>query len=151
VVRLGGKKRAAGRNLQVARRFSAFLYNDDDDENVDNIVDGNESRKEKAQLSVACVFFTPRKCTRCEGGDLLSYLIYYRIYHALPNSFTDTPKFGKHSINPDTGRCWCHDLYGESKCWGCQVNRFGLRCKYIHAETACALTSLLVAMHATCQ
>ena len=118
MVRLGGKKRAAGRNLQVSRRFSAFPYNDGDDD----VVGGNETRKEEqAQLSVACVFFTPRKCTCCEGDDLLSYLIYYRIYHALPNSFTDTPKFGKHGINPDTGKCWCHDLYGESKCWGCQV------------------------------
>jgi hypothetical protein len=46
-----------------------------------------------AQLSVACVFFTQH-----------------------------TPKFGQHGINPDTGKCWCHNLYGESKCWGCQVS-----------------------------
>ena len=74
VVRLGGKKRAAGRNLQVSRRFSAFLYNDGDDD----VVGGNETRKEEqAQLSVACVFFTPRKCTRCKGNScVLSYLIH---------------------------------------------------------------------------
>jgi len=46
-----------------------------------------------AQLSVACVFFTQH-----------------------------TPKFGQHGINPDTGKCWCYNLYGESKCWGCQVS-----------------------------
>jgi hypothetical protein len=45
------------------------------------------------KLSVACVFFTQH-----------------------------TPKFGQHGINPDTGKCWCHNLYGESKCWGCQVS-----------------------------
>jgi hypothetical protein len=46
-----------------------------------------------AQLSVACVFFTQH-----------------------------TPKFGQHGTNPDTGKCWCYNLYGESKCWGCQVS-----------------------------
>jgi hypothetical protein len=46
-----------------------------------------------ALLSVACVFFTQH-----------------------------TPKFGEHCTNPDTGKCWCHNLYGESKCWGCQVS-----------------------------
>jgi len=137
VVRLGGKKSAAGRNLQGSRRFSnlqgsrrfsnlqgsrrfsAFLYNDGDDD----VVGGNETRKEEqAQLSVACVFFTPRKCTRCKGNSCVVLSnIYCHIYRGLPNSSIDTPKFGKHGINPDTGKCWCHDLYGESKCWGCQV------------------------------
>ena len=76
VVRLGGKKRAAGRNLQAARRFSDLLYNSGD--GGDDIMGGNESRKEEqAQLSVACVFFTPRKYTRCKGNScVLSYLIY---------------------------------------------------------------------------
>jgi hypothetical protein len=50
-------------------------------------------QKQDSLLSVACVFFTQH-----------------------------TPKFGEHSTNPVTGRCWCHDLYGESKCWGCQVS-----------------------------
>ena len=69
VVRLGGKKRAAGRNLQAARRFSDLLYNSGDGGD-DDIVGGNESRKEEqAQLSVACVFFTPRKCTRCKENS----------------------------------------------------------------------------------
>jgi hypothetical protein len=38
----------------------------------------NENEKqaaESAQLSVACVFFTPRKCTSCEG-NILSYPIH---------------------------------------------------------------------------
>jgi hypothetical protein len=50
-----------------------------------------QSEMASAQLSVACVFFTQH-----------------------------TPKFGKHGINPGTGKCWCHNMYGESKCWGCQ-------------------------------
>jgi hypothetical protein len=49
--------------------------------------------EQDALLSVACVFFTQH-----------------------------TPKFGEHSTNPETGKCWCHSLYGESKCWGCQVS-----------------------------
>jgi hypothetical protein len=52
-----------------------------------------DGAKDEPQLSVACVFFTQH-----------------------------TPKFGQHGINPDTGKCWCHNLYGESKCWGCQVS-----------------------------
>mmetsp|Transcript_137866 Transcript_137866/g.384417 ORF Transcript_137866/g.384417 Transcript_137866/m.384417 type:complete len:339 (-) Transcript_137866:92-1108(-) len=33
----------------------------------------------------------------------------------------DDPKqrFGEHAKNPETGSCWCHDLYGEPKEWGC--------------------------------
>jgi hypothetical protein len=130
VVRLGGQKRPG--NLQAARRISDVLYNNGDGGD-DDIVGGSESRKEEqAQLSVACVFFTPRKCTRCKGNScvvlyLMYHVMYCHIYHGLPNSSIDTPKFGKHGINPDTGKCWCHNLYGESKCWGCQVySRFGL-------------------------
>ena len=59
---------------------------------------GSDGTKGGPQLNVACVFYTQH-----------------------------TPKFGQHSINPDTGKCWCYNLYGESKCWGCQVySRFGL-------------------------
>jgi hypothetical protein len=54
---------------------------------------GHPHHEQDALLSVACVFFTQH-----------------------------TPKFGEHSTNPDTGKCWCHSLYGESKCWGCQVS-----------------------------
>mmetsp|Transcript_5800 Transcript_5800/g.17136 ORF Transcript_5800/g.17136 Transcript_5800/m.17136 type:complete len:331 (+) Transcript_5800:45-1037(+) len=34
----------------------------------------------------------------------------------------DDPKkrFGRHSVNPETDRCFCHDLYGEEKEWGCR-------------------------------
>jgi hypothetical protein len=52
---------------------------------------GSLDQEQDTLLSVACVFFTQY-----------------------------TPKFGEHSINPETGKCWCHSLYGESKCWGCQ-------------------------------
>jgi hypothetical protein len=52
-----------------------------------------QTQEQDSLLSVACVFFTQH-----------------------------TPKFGEHSTNPSTGNCWCHDIYGESKCWGCQVS-----------------------------
>jgi hypothetical protein len=83
------------------------------------------------QLSVACVFFTPRKCTSCEGSSCcipyidVHFCLPHLFFYALPKPSTDTTKFGMHGINPDTGKCWCHDLYGESKCWGCQVSRIG--------------------------
>jgi len=30
-----------------------------------------------------------------------------------------TPRFGDHAIDPDTGRCYCHALYGKTEFWGC--------------------------------
>jgi len=31
-----------------------------------------------------------------------------------------TPKYGKHAANPSTGTCFCHEMYGEQKEWGCE-------------------------------
>merc|ERR1712050_293819 len=31
-----------------------------------------------------------------------------------------TPKFGSHAENPETNRCYCYDMYGEEKEWGCE-------------------------------
>jgi hypothetical protein len=62
VVRLGGKKRAAITPLQMARRPSGSLQYGQRIARGDafEFVDPQEE-EERTQLSVACVFFTPRK------------------------------------------------------------------------------------------
>jgi hypothetical protein len=75
VVRLGGKKKTLRRNLKdQARRLSGFLYGDtvDAEPECENESGTDEHAEGSAQLSVACVFFTPRKYTLWEAMVVLS-------------------------------------------------------------------------------
>jgi tetratricopeptide (TPR) repeat protein len=33
---------------------------------------------------------------------------------------TEAEGLGQHATNPETGKCWCHDLYGKPQEFGCQ-------------------------------
>jgi hypothetical protein len=99
VVRLGGKKSSSGRCTsadptnegQPSRRMSDHMHIYGHRTARDGASEGSdpEPEEERAQLSVACVFFTPRKWASCEGNSCVLSNSYFHAFPPAAPSATD--------------------------------------------------------------